>query len=73
MTPEEGRYPSPITWHCESLPVVAMFMLSLFVGTREVAHRHPCITPEGHVLCWSKITREKAEEMLWRGTKYGQK
>lgn len=36
MTPEEGRYPSPITWHCEFLPVVAIFMLSLFVRTREV-------------------------------------
>lgn len=36
MTPEEGRYPSPITWHCESLRVVAIFMLSLFVRTREV-------------------------------------
>lgn len=35
VTPEEGRYPSPITQHCPSLPVVAVFMLSLFVGTME--------------------------------------
>lgn len=58
MTPEEGRYPSPITRHCASLPVVAMFMLSLFVGTRSVGNvtsRHPRITAEGYILRWSRM------------------
>lgn len=35
MTPVEGRYPSPTTRRRAFLPVVAVFMLSLFVGPRE--------------------------------------
>ena len=48
MTPEEGRYPSPIARHCVSLPVVAMFMLSLFVGTREAWGMSQAGTPNYH-------------------------
>lgn len=78
MTPEEGRYPSPITWHCESLPVVAMFTLSLFVGTREVWGMSHTGTPESPLKDTScagqeSLTRQKAKETLRRGTKYGQK
>lgn len=32
MTPEEGRYPSPITWHCAS-PPAAMLTFGLLAGT----------------------------------------
>lgn len=34
MTPKEGRYPTPITQHCASLPV-AMLTFNLLGGTME--------------------------------------
>lgn len=78
ITPEEGRYPSPLTWHCESLPVVAMFMLSLFVGTREVwgmSHTGTSVSRLKDTSCAGQesLIWEKAKETVWRGTKYRQK
>lgn len=60
ITPEEGRYPSPIAWHCESLPLLSHVYTQSVCGNKgsvgNVTYRHPCITPEGHVLCGSRIT-----------------